>query len=59
VTDPLAERLFEIGRACQNRSMLDLPLFFGLHTVFPAKLVQAAPFTHALAQAYDDLAVED
>jgi len=58
VTDPLAERLFEIGRACQSRSMLDLPLFFGLHTVFPAHLVEAAPFTHALARAYDDLAVE-
>ena len=53
VTDPLSERLFEIGRACQNRSMLDLPMFFGLQTVFPADLVQAAPFTHAVAQAYD------
>ena len=58
VTDPLSERLFEIGRACQNRSMPDLPLFFALPTVFPGNLVEAAPFTHAVAQAYDDLAVE-
>ena len=59
VTDPLAAQLFEIGRACQNRSMQDLPLFLALQTVFPANLVQAAPFTHALARAYDDLAVEE
>ena len=59
VTDPLAMPLFEIGRACQNRSMQDLPLFLALQTVFPANLVQAAPFTHALARAYDDLAVEE
>jgi fructuronate reductase len=56
VTDPLAERLFEIGLTCQNRSMVDLPVFFGLQTVFPPSLVQAATFTHALAQAYDELA---
>ena len=59
VTDPLSSRLFEIGRACQNRAMQDLPLFLALQTVFPANLVQAAPFTHALARAYDELAVED
>jgi fructuronate reductase len=58
VTDPLATRLFEIGRACQNRASQDLPLFLALQTVFPANLVQAAPFSYALARAYDDLAVE-
>ena len=57
VTDPVAARLFEIGQACLNRSMQDLPLFFALQGVFPAPLATAAPFTHALAQAYDDLAV--
>jgi fructuronate reductase len=57
VADPLAARLFEIGQACQNRSMLDLPRFFALQSVFPAPLVQAAPFTHALAQAYDALSL--
>lgn len=59
VADPLATPLFEIGRACQNRAMQDLPLFLALRTVFPANLAQAAPFTHALARAYDELAVKD
>jgi fructuronate reductase len=58
VTDPLAGQLFEIGRACQNRSMSDLPLFLGLATVFPPHLVRETMFTHALARAYDELAVE-
>jgi fructuronate reductase len=58
VTDPLAERLFEVGRACQNQSRLDMPAFLGLGTVFPERLVQDATFTNALARAYDDLAVE-
>ena len=58
VTDPLSAQLFEIGLGCQNRAMADLQRFFALHTVFPANLVQAAPFTHALAQAYDELAIE-
>ena len=57
VTDPLAERLFEVGRACQNQSRLDMPAFLGLGTVFPERLVQDATFTNALARAYDDLAV--
>src|SRR5580698_573327 len=58
VTDPLAERLFEVGRACQNQSRLDMPAFLGLGTVFPERLVQDATFTNALAEAYDELAVE-
>ena len=59
VTDPLSAQLFEIGLGCQNRAMVDLERFFALHTVFPANLVQAAPFTHALAQAYDERSVDD
>ena len=59
VTDPLAERLFEVGRTCQNRSQIDIPAFLGIDIVFPASLVQNAAFTNALARAYDDLAVED
>jgi fructuronate reductase len=58
VTDPLAERLFSLGRACQNRSSLDVSAFLGLHTVFPTSLAQNPPFTNALARAYDELAVE-
>jgi fructuronate reductase len=58
VTDPLAERLFGLGRACQNRSRLDVPAFLGLHTVFPTSLAQNPTFTNVLARAYDELAVE-
>ena len=58
VSDPLARPLFEIGRACQNRSMSDLPAFLGLTTVFPATLSQETIFTHALARAYDELACQ-
>ena len=58
VTDPLAERLFALGRACQNRSTFDVPAFLGLDTVFPASLAQNALFTNTVAEAYDELAVE-
>jgi fructuronate reductase len=58
VTDPLAERLFALGRACQNRSRLDVPAFLRLHTVFPISLAQNPTFTSALARVYDELAVE-
>ena len=58
VTDPLAARLFEIGVACQNRSMSDVPAFLGLGTVFPADLAHEPLFANGLARAYDDLAVE-
>lgn len=58
VADPLAARLFEIGLACQNRSMSDLPAFLGLATVFPGTLAQEATFTNALARAYDEMAAE-
>jgi fructuronate reductase len=58
VTDPLSERLFEIGGACQNRARYDVPAFLGLHTVFPANLVREATFRNGLAEAYDELAIE-
>jgi fructuronate reductase len=58
VTDPLADGLFALGRACQNRSRLDVPAFLGLHSVFPASLVQDETFANALARAYDELAIE-
>jgi fructuronate reductase len=58
VADPLATQLFEIGRACQNRSLSDLPAFLGLASVFPANLARETLFTTALARAYDELAVE-
>jgi fructuronate reductase len=58
VTDPLAERLFEIGGACENRSQHDVPAFLGLRSVFPDRLVRDERFTTALARAYDELATE-
>jgi len=56
VVDPLARRLFEIGKSCQNRAAPDLPLFLALEQVFPASLIGTEPFTSALARAYDGLA---
>ena len=58
VTDPLSERLFEIGGACENRARQDVPVFLELQTVFPASLVREATFRNGLAQAYDELATE-
>lgn len=58
VTDPLSERLFEIGGACENRARHDVPAFLGLETVFPAGLVREETFRNGLAQAYDELAIE-
>jgi len=56
VVDPVSERLFEIGRACQNRAAADLPAFLSLEQVFPATLVRVAVFRETLARAYDGLA---
>lgn len=58
VIDPLAERLFDIGRTCQNRASHDVPAFLGLTQVFPAHLTQITRFTEALARAYEGLASE-
>ena len=59
VVDPLSERLFDIGRACQNRAVLDVPAFLALEQVFPTMLTRAEPFRDALARAYDGLANTD
>jgi fructuronate reductase len=57
--DPLSERLFEIGHACQNRAALDLPAFLALEQVFPPALAGVAAFRQTLARAYDALANKD
>ena len=54
--DPLAKRLFDIGKSCQNRASADLPMFLALEQVFPASLVSNEVFTSGLARAYDGLA---
>lgn len=59
VVDPLSERLFEIGRACQNRAALDLPPFLALEEVFPPALARHEAFRQTLARAYDGLANKD
>jgi fructuronate reductase len=56
VVDPLAKRLFEIGKSCQNRASADLPMFLALGEVFPPSLVGNEIFTSALGRAYDGLA---
>jgi fructuronate reductase len=56
VVDPLAKRLFDIGKSCQNRASADLPMFLALEQVFPPSLVGNEIFTSALARAYDGLA---
>jgi fructuronate reductase len=56
VVDPLAKRLFDIGRTCQNRASTDLPMFLALDAVFPPSLAANETFTSSLARAYDGLA---
>ena len=56
VVDPLARRLFEIGKSCQNRASTDLPPFLALEQVFPPALIGNDTFTSGLARAYDGLA---
>jgi fructuronate reductase len=56
VTDPLAPRLLEIGRSCQNRAATDVPAFLTLESVFPRSLATETHFLSALTRAYDDLA---
>ncbi len=56
VVDPLAQRLFEIGRSCQNRASTDLPMFLSLDAVFAPALAGNEIFSSALARAYDGLA---
>jgi len=56
VVDPLAKRLFDIGRACENHASTDVPTFLALDWVFPAELTASKHFRSALARAYDGLA---
>ena len=56
VVDPLARRLYDIGRSCQNRAAADLPMFLGLDTVFAPSLAGNEIFSSALTRAYDGLA---
>jgi fructuronate reductase len=55
VTDPLADRLLEIGRETQGRSVTDVPRFLTLASMFPAALAADARFIRAVSRAYDEL----
>lgn len=52
ITDPLAGRLAEIGRACDGDAAGDVGRFLALDAVFPAGLVEAAAFRSAIELAY-------
>jgi fructuronate reductase len=56
VVDPLAKKLYDIGRACNHRAAHDLPLFLALDSVFSAELAGNELFVNALSRAYDGLA---
>jgi fructuronate reductase len=53
VIDPLAEQLYDVGRACSNSSGSDVPRFLALESVFPGELRDARRFVVALSRAYD------
>jgi fructuronate reductase len=57
VTDPLADRLLEIGRATHGRASSDVPLFLAIDSMFPAALASDARFVRAVSRAYDELDV--
>lgn len=53
VKDPLATKLFEIGRACEGRGATDVLRFLALESVFPAELRGDTRFVQAVSKAYD------
>jgi fructuronate reductase len=55
VTDPLADRLMEIGRATEGRAASDVPRFLALTSMFPAALASEPRFVRAVSRAYDEL----
>jgi fructuronate reductase len=55
VTDPLADRLFEIGAACTGEAAHDVRAFLALDRVFPAALATNAEFVAALTNGYAQL----
>jgi fructuronate reductase len=53
--DPQAEKLFEIGAACNGEAGHDVRAFLALDRVFPATLATNAEFVTALTDAYAQL----
>lgn len=56
ITDPLAERLFELGRRCSGEPAHDAGLFLDLDAVFPHALAADPSFRAVLERAYGRLA---
>jgi len=55
ITDPLADRLSELGKACTGDPARDVGLFLGLDAVFPRPLAADPRFRAALEGAYGRL----
>lgn len=55
ITDPLADRLLEIGDACTGEAGADVARFLELDTVFPSDLRGSPTFFAALNAAYSEL----
>jgi fructuronate reductase len=53
IVDPLASELADCGRNATGAARQDLPAFFRLPGMFPARLVSDAGFVKALGDAYD------
>ena len=52
ITDPMADRLTEIGLACDGDPARDIALFLGLRGVFPPAVAASACLAAALRDAY-------
>lgn len=56
ITDPLADRLTEIGVGVTGDAKTDVAAFLALDSVFPAKLTSNSTFVEAVEKAYAELA---
>jgi fructuronate reductase len=52
VTDPLADQLIAIGRACDGEPIGDVARFLALGAVFPRDLAASPAFRAATTRAY-------
>lgn len=56
ITDPLADKLTEIGVGVTGDAKTDVAAFLALDSVFPAKLTSNSTFVEAVEKAYAELA---
>lgn len=55
ITDPMAEKLTSIGRACEGEPKTDVLLFLKLEEIFPEKLTKDSRFIEAITAAYREI----